>query len=96
MVVLEGFDKAIVGQTWTWENKERKDKFVYDGFVMVEILVQRDNMTVDEAHEYIEYTIENSAINNCPVIMWSIKDIQQAVLEDLKLLKEVKDGRKLH
>lgn len=97
MVLLDGFNDAIVGQAFTWENKKRKDKFVYDGFAMVNILVKRDGMTIDEAHEFIEYYIETSKTNNFPIIMWSILDMKEVFIDDLKTLKGIHDGTtKLH
>ena len=97
MVLLDGFNDAIVGQTFERDDKKKNDRFVYDGFAMVEILVKRDDMTIDEAHDFIDYYIETNKVKNFPIIMWSIADMKEVFLNDLKYLKGINDGtNKLH
>lgn len=49
-IVWEGMDDAIIGIT---DNM----RVVYDIYKMQDILMKRDNMTHEEAIEYIEYNI---------------------------------------
>ena len=76
MVVIDGFNDAILGQANAWVKNEKHEKLVYDGWKMVDVLVSRDGMTADEAlREFIEYNVEGSNVGDGnPIIMWAIDD----------------------
>jgi hypothetical protein len=54
----DGFDEAVIGITYT--NGTRK--VVYDASRMITILMQRDEMTEEDAIEYLEYNVWNTYI----------------------------------
>lgn len=51
----DGFDSAIIGTT-------QMGRLVYDINKMVNILVERDEMSPDEAFEYIDFNILNAYV----------------------------------
>lgn len=97
MVVIDGFNDAILGQANAWVKNERHEKLVYDGWKMVDVLVSRDGMTADEAYEFIEYNVEGSNVGDGnPIIMWAIDDLKDEIIAEAEQLKEIKHGRKFH
>lgn len=67
----DGFDSAIVGTASVWNGNERVEVLVYDIYKMVEQLMLRDSMNVDEALEYIDFNIEGTYIGkDTPIIVW--------------------------
>ena len=54
MLKWDGFDSAIIG---TAERCNMDTVIAYDLTKMVKILVARDDMSVEEAHEYIQFNI---------------------------------------
>ena len=68
----EGFDECIIGQADIWRGNERVDVLVYSGDRMVDLLVQRDSMTEDEAFEFIDFNIISAYIGiDTPVISFN-------------------------
>jgi hypothetical protein len=53
MLTADGFDDAIIGQT-------TKDLVVYNVSTIIEILMERDEMTEEEALEFFDYNIDGS------------------------------------
>jgi len=53
MLIADGFDDAIIGQT-------TKDLVVYNVSTIIEILMERDEMTEEEALEFFDYNIDGS------------------------------------
>jgi hypothetical protein len=75
MLKIDGFDKALIGVATVWQRKgkgtERIDTLVYDGELIVSILVEHSKMSFDEALEYISFNIEDAYVgNNTPIIVW--------------------------
>ena len=54
-ILIDGYDDAIIGVTMD-------GAIVYDYYLMVAIMVERDGITSDEAAEYIDYNV----IRACP------------------------------
>jgi len=52
MITWTGFDDALIGYA---ERCTQPPVAIYDLASMIEILTNRDGMTWDEAHEYIEF-----------------------------------------
>lgn len=63
-VLMDGFEDAIIGTTMI--NHELRVIYSYDK--MIDVLVIRDQMTEDEASEFIEYNCQ-MAFDGCPLIM---------------------------
>ena len=71
----DGFDSAIIGTASVWNGNERVEVLVYDIYKMVEQLMLRDSMNVDEALEYIDFNIEGTYIGkDTPIIVWEYHD----------------------
>jgi hypothetical protein len=71
MLKIDGHDDAIVGQACIWTNQSRVDVLVYSGEKIVEGLMERDGMSMEEAIEYIEFNIEGAYMGpDTPVVMW--------------------------
>ena len=67
----DGFDSAIIGTASVWNGNERVEVLVYDIYKMVEQLMLRDSMNVDEALEYIDFNIEGTYIGkDTPIVVW--------------------------
>ena len=68
----DGFDECIIGQADIWRGNQRVDELVYSGDRMVDLLVQRDSMTEDEAFEFIDFNIISVYIGiDTPVISFN-------------------------
>ena len=89
-----GLDYAITGTTNLWIGNERVEVLVYDSQKMIELLVVRDQMSVDEAVEFIDFNIENAYIGkDTPVLVWEYHDEDKICLsgnreDKIKELKE--------
>lgn len=71
MLKIDGHDKAIVGQACIWTNQSKEHVLVYSGDKIVEGLIERDGMSMEEAIEYIEFNIEGAYMGpDTPVVMW--------------------------
>ena len=55
MLKADGFDKAIIGQTYDMVLSE--ERLIYSIDKCVEILVERDGMTSEEAIEYLDFNV---------------------------------------
>ena len=55
MLKADGFDKAIIGQTYDMVVSE--ERLIYSVEKCVEILVERDGMTSEEAIEYMDFNV---------------------------------------
>jgi len=67
MYKWDGFDNAIIG---IGERCSTDSMIVYDYEKMVKILVMRDNMTYEEAEEYIDFNIIGAWIGDTtPIIV---------------------------
>tara|TARA_R100001079_G_scaffold98233_1_gene61987 strand:+ start:216 stop:455 length:240 start_codon:yes stop_codon:yes gene_type:complete len=77
MLKWDGFDNAIVG---VGERNNTDSMIVYDYDKMVKVLVTRDDMSYEEAEEYIDFNIVGAWIGDTtPIIVTkkSIKEIEE-------------------
>jgi len=51
MLKADGFDRAIIGFC------TEKEAFVYDKFKMIEILIEDEEMSEEDAMEHLEYNV---------------------------------------
>jgi hypothetical protein len=71
MLKIDGHDNAVIGTATPWINGRWTEVLVYDGQAIVKNLVVRDDMTLDEAREYIEFNIEGAYVGDeTPIIVW--------------------------
>ncbi len=55
MLKADGFDKAIIGQTYDMVVSE--ERLIYSVEKCIEILVERDGMDYEEAIEYMDFNV---------------------------------------
>jgi hypothetical protein len=75
MLKLDGYDDAIAGKTEVWvPNKAGMvlvEKLVYDGEVIIDILMKRGVMSFDEAEEFVSFNVEGAYMGpETPIIYW--------------------------
>lgn len=75
MLKIDGFDSALIGVATVWQKSskgaERLDTLIYNGDILVNILMADSGMGYEEALEYISYNIEGAyAGKTTPIIVW--------------------------
>lgn len=67
---LTGYDEAILGIADVWQSNTQVSTLIYCAEKLTKLLMC-DNMTEDEAVEYIEYNIQAAYVgNSTPIIVW--------------------------
>jgi hypothetical protein len=51
MMKLDGLDEALVGECQTWDGGSRVERLVYSGEAILDILMERDGMSEEDAWE---------------------------------------------
>ena len=74
MLKWDGFDNAIVG---VGERNNTDSMIVYDYDKIVKVLVTRDDMSYEEAEEYIDYNIVGAWIGDTTPIIVTKKNIEE-------------------
>jgi hypothetical protein len=74
MLKWDGFDNAIIG---VGERNNTDSMIVYDYNKMVKILVTRDDMSYEEAEEYIDFNIVGAWIGDTTPIIVTKKNIEE-------------------
>ena len=71
MLLIDGFDEAIIGPATIWRGQEMVSVLVYDAEKIRDILMTRDGMDFEMAREYIEFNIEVAYMGeHTPVLVW--------------------------
>ena len=71
MQKIDGYDEAIIGTAFVWSSEGQVEVLVYDAEVIRELLVL-DDMSFEEAREYIEFNIEGAYMGpDTPIIVWT-------------------------
>lgn len=71
MIKFDGLEKALIGQASVWGDGERVERLIYSGEKIIDVLMKRDDMSYEEAQEFIDYNIEGLyAGPSTPVIVW--------------------------
>jgi len=60
----DGFDAAIIGYAEVWAEKGRMRVMAYDRDRCIEVLVDRDGMSWDEAREYFEFNVAGAYVGD--------------------------------
>ena len=71
----DGFDSAVIG--WAMNPSNRKDVIVYDKDKIIEILMERDNMTHEEAMDYFGFNILGSYVGEGTPIFLQKEDLTE-------------------
>ena len=58
LLLADGFDDAVIGVD------ESTMRIIYSSSRSIEILIERDNMTPDEALEYFDYNVKGAYIGD--------------------------------
>ena len=74
MLKWDGFDSAIIG---VGERNNTDSMIVYDYDKMVKVLVTRDDMSYEEAEEYIDFNIVGAWIGDTTPIIVTKKSIKE-------------------
>ena len=74
MLKWDGFDNAIIG---VGERCTTDSMIVYDYDKMVKVLVTRDDMSYEEAEEYIDFNIVGAWIVDTTPIIVTKKNIEE-------------------
>ena len=74
MLKWDGFDNAIIG---VGERNNTDSMIVYDYDKMVKVLVTRDDMSYEEAEEYIDFNIIGAWIGDTTPIIVTKKNIEE-------------------
>ena len=74
MLKWDGFDNAIIG---VGERNNTDSMIVYDYNKMVKVLVTRDDMSYEEAEEYIDFNIVGAWIGDTTPIIVTKKNIEE-------------------
>ena len=68
MLLADGFEDAIIG---TAERVGMRDVVAYDAEKCIQILIDRDGMTSQEAHEFFHFNVLDCWVGEqTPVFVW--------------------------
>jgi hypothetical protein len=71
MLKMDGFDDALIGRADVWVGNTIVDRLVYSGEKVIEVLMDRDGMTEEEAYEFMDFNIAGAYMGpHTPVIVW--------------------------
>ncbi len=57
MLTADGFDSCLIG-------KDSKDRAIYDADAMISVMVERDDMTREDAEEYFWFNIDGAYVGD--------------------------------
>ena len=67
-IIADGFDDAIIGLSWD-------SKVVYDANKCIEILIGEDEVTYDDAIEFLEFNTFSAYVGeNTPIFIYPMND----------------------
>ena len=67
----DGFDDCVIGTSYIWRDQTTVEVLVYCGEQMIDILMGRDGMEEEEAHEFLEFNVIGAYIGiDTPVIVF--------------------------
>ena len=62
LLKADGFDKAIIGTAHVWQNNTRVETMIYQAEKILDILVDENGMTPEEALEYFDFNIDGAYV----------------------------------
>ena len=73
MLKLDGLDDALVGECQTWDGGSRVGRLVYSGEAILSILRDRDEMSEEDARDWVDFNIEQAWVGmSTPIIVWQV------------------------
>lgn len=71
MLRANGYDDAIIGSAFIWQDGTQVQVLVYDAEDIRDILMSQDNMTTEEARDFIEFNLEGVYLGpETPIFVW--------------------------
>ena len=71
ILLFDGFEDCKIGVTTSWSGHERPARMVYSGPLMLQVMMDRDGMTYEEAQEYMDFNVEGAYVGpNTPIVVW--------------------------
>ena len=73
---FDGFDDALIGVADVWDTTgDRPARLIYSGDMMIQILMERDDMGVEKALEFIQFNVEGAYVGpQTPIVLWEVPD----------------------
>lgn len=71
----DGFDEAVKGLTYSYGSET--PRIVYDKQAMVQILIEHDGMSEEEAYEYLEFNTWNCFVDDSQPIYYDAMSMDE-------------------
>ena len=83
-LLIDDLDDALIGVCMTWHGDMLVERAIYSGEIIAEMLVQTNDMTEEEAIEYVQTEMVSQYVGETtPIIMWPILDELDSYLDDI-------------
>jgi hypothetical protein len=77
LLKADGFDKAIIGTAHVWQNNTRVETMIYQAEKILDILVDENGMTPEEALEYFDFNMDGAYVGvTTPIYVWEYDEQQ--------------------
>jgi hypothetical protein len=75
-IKFDGLDDCLIGVADVWgTDGDRPTRLIYSGDMIIQLLMERDDMGVEEALEFIQFNIEGAYVGpQTPIILWEVPD----------------------
>jgi hypothetical protein len=71
MLRANGYDAAIIGSAFIWQDGTQVQVLVYDAEDIRDILMSQDGMSTEEARDFIEFNLEGVYLGpETPIFVW--------------------------
>jgi|TARA_R110000823_G_scaffold235666_4_gene361603 hypothetical protein len=71
MLRANGYDDAIIGSAFIWQDGTQVQVLVYDAEDIRDILMSQDGMSTEEARDFIEFNLEGVYLGpETPIFVW--------------------------
>jgi len=71
MLRANGYDEAIIGSAFVWQDGTQVQVLVYDAEDIRDILMSQDGLSTEEAREFIEFNLEGVYLGpETPIFVW--------------------------
>jgi hypothetical protein len=72
MLKFDGYDTCLIGVATVWHpDGTLAQRLVYDGDKIVELLMEGDDLSEDDAREHVSFNMEGAYVGpSTPIIVW--------------------------
>lgn len=75
LMSLDALEDAVIGHCHTWRETGIETILVYSAEKIVEILMERDDMTQEDAEEWVSVNIEGAYVGpTTPIVVWPMRE----------------------